>query len=309
MTEIEQGWPFLVARGRRRGFRTVLAPEFLIAPRLHGLLADAPATNGHGPGQLQLRPGRVGPVTVVYRTEVISATDLHAPQGSARDEHGRELEIRYGLVFRGRAAAVDGGLPSARDQALASYRRFLEDEEGFDVERSRPVRARVRPAPDPPPARAQRGRGRLPLPLPLRVAVGTAAVVAVGVATVLVVARDRVPHFSVAVAADDVECGDPAGVSLHGRVSAEGPVTLRVHWQAPDGAIGAQRVRFTVKGSQAIGGVYPLIVRPDQRIELVAQAPNGRSQTATLRVRCAVAASASAHAQVRAHARAFVARQ
>ena len=41
MTEAVFGWPFLVARGRERGYRTVLAPGFLTERRLHGLLSDS----------------------------------------------------------------------------------------------------------------------------------------------------------------------------------------------------------------------------------------------------------------------------
>ena len=52
----------------------------------------------------------------------------------ALDEHGRELEIRYGVVLRGGAGAT-GDLPyGVRERALASYRHFLADEDSFDVD-------------------------------------------------------------------------------------------------------------------------------------------------------------------------------
>ena len=38
------------------GYRTVLAPDFLVGPRLHGLLADAPDARGNGPRSVELDP-------------------------------------------------------------------------------------------------------------------------------------------------------------------------------------------------------------------------------------------------------------
>lgn len=54
-------------------------------------------------------PEEVGPLTLVYETKVVTADDIG---GVALDEHGRELEIRYGIVLRGR----DGG---GREQPAA----------------------------------------------------------------------------------------------------------------------------------------------------------------------------------------------
>jgi hypothetical protein len=133
MTAVANGWPFLVARGRRRGYRTVLAPEFLVGPRLHSLLADAPERSGDGPRSVELNPAQVGPLTLVYETKIVTAADIG---GVALDEHGRELEIRYGIVLRG-GVPVTGDLPyGVRERALASYRNFLADEDSFDVEAS-----------------------------------------------------------------------------------------------------------------------------------------------------------------------------
>src|SRR3954452_1404036 len=151
MTAVANGWPFLVARGRRRGYRTVLAPEFLVGPRLHSLLADAPERSGDGPRSVEVSPAQVGKLTLVYETKVVTAADIG---GVALDEHGRELEIRYGIVLRGGAGAT-GDLPyGVRERALASYRNFLADEDSFDVEASEAIQLQAgspsnQPEPEP----------------------------------------------------------------------------------------------------------------------------------------------------------------
>jgi hypothetical protein len=136
MTSVANGWPFLVARGRRRGYRTVLAPEFLVGPRLHSLLADAPERSGDGPRSVELSPAHVGRLTLVYETKIVTAADIG---GVALDEHGRELEIRYGVVLRGGAGATRDLPYGVRERALASYRKFLADEDSFDVEASQAI--------------------------------------------------------------------------------------------------------------------------------------------------------------------------
>lgn len=140
------GWPFLVARGRRKGFRTVLAPAFLVERRQDWQLAEAidggpPRSAGARTAELD---AAVGLLTIVYQTEPLAAEDLDELPAQAdrrlTDEHGRPLEVVYGIVARGRLREeVDpGDLRDARSQAIASYVRFLDDEDGFDVDRSTP---------------------------------------------------------------------------------------------------------------------------------------------------------------------------
>ncbi|MEW2136995.1 hypothetical protein AB0892_10400 [Streptomyces sp. NPDC005409] len=131
-------WPFLVARGRHRGYRTLLAPDFLLADGDYGVLDDS-VTPGRVPEQVQVVPvvtrsGRH--LTVVHTTHQVTAADVdEAP----RDEFGRPLRLMYGFVCEeGRFAAPDpADLDACRATALAAYRRFLGDEEGFTVEPGR----------------------------------------------------------------------------------------------------------------------------------------------------------------------------
>ncbi|MGW7453909.1 hypothetical protein [Streptomyces sp. NPDC054787] len=131
-------WPFLVARGRHRGYRTLLAPDFLLADGDYGVLDDS-VTPGAVPEQVQVVPvvtrsGRR--LTVVHTTHQVTAADVdEAP----RDEFGRPLQLMYGFVCEeGRLAAPDpADLDACRATALAVYRRFLGDEEGFTVEPGR----------------------------------------------------------------------------------------------------------------------------------------------------------------------------
>ncbi|MDQ7911232.1 hypothetical protein RB614_42760 [Phytohabitans sp. ZYX-F-186] len=128
------GWAFLVARGRRQGFRARLVPAVLAEHGLAGLVeenrpADTPA-------------GRATPVT---RTHRIRPEDVGSP--NVLDEHGRPLDVSYGFVHLDPLAEVDeADLATALGQALDTYRRFLADETGFETEVSAPFALRSRSA-------------------------------------------------------------------------------------------------------------------------------------------------------------------
>jgi ABC-type glycerol-3-phosphate transport system substrate-binding protein len=186
MTEVAHGWAFLVARGRHTVYRTLLAPAFLVSENLQHLLADSAGATGSDadhPQVVEVSDARVGPFSVVSVGELPSRAELEAArsagselladaEGRPLDEHGRPLEIVYGVVSRDRLAApVDAeDLRIARGQALQSYRRFLADEAGHRVEVAEgfalrtPGHARTPPrasfeAPTPPqPARSEPGR-------------------------------------------------------------------------------------------------------------------------------------------------------
>ncbi|GAA4463971.1 hypothetical protein [Phytohabitans houttuyneae] len=131
---MSSGWAFLVARGRRQGFRARLVPAVLAEHGLAGLLeenrsADTP----------------IGRVTLVTRTHRIRPQDIGS--ASVLDEHGRPLEISYGFVHLGapHPAAEEAGLATAYAQALDTYRRLLADETGFETEVSAPFALPVAP--------------------------------------------------------------------------------------------------------------------------------------------------------------------
>ena len=162
------GWPFLVAAGRRRDYRTLLAPEFLVADLDYGILDQAVRpTPETGPATVvEVRTARGRPLTIVYATHRLTAADLidpvpgrthpagrpadapgpDAPGSDPRDEHGRPLRLIYGY------ATPDGYFPepapadldSARTVALTTYRRFLADEERVEVTPVVPVPTALR---------------------------------------------------------------------------------------------------------------------------------------------------------------------
>jgi hypothetical protein len=156
------GWAFLVARGARNGYRAVLAPDFLVSERRHGLLTER--VRGTEPDtataveRITDRDGSTA-LTVTYRVEPAPAAELASVAGLddvLLDEHGRPLEMLYGLVTTRPMSAGDQDMARARAEAIHSYRRFLTDEEGVAVQPSAPFAlteaAPVAPDPGTPPA-------------------------------------------------------------------------------------------------------------------------------------------------------------
>ncbi|MFD9408439.1 hypothetical protein ACFWBN_15695 [Streptomyces sp. NPDC059989] len=155
-----QGWPFLVARGRYRGYRTLLAPDFLVAEADYGVLDDHVA-RGMAAEQVKVVPVVTGagrPLTVVHTTHQVTAADVAEPgdapvDQAPRDEFGRPLDLMYGFVCEGQVTAPDPeDLNACRETALPVYRRFLGDEEGFRIESGRafPLRSDLARSPVPP---------------------------------------------------------------------------------------------------------------------------------------------------------------
>jgi hypothetical protein len=146
MIDIEpesRAWPFLVARGRKRGYRTLLAPDFLVAEHGYGVLDDSvvPSTQEDQGSLIEVvtRAGRA--LTVVHATHLVTSTDIAEPGAEAddhepRDRHSRPLQLIYGFVCVDArvSEAHPDDLAACRETALGVYRRFLDDEEGFTVE-------------------------------------------------------------------------------------------------------------------------------------------------------------------------------
>jgi hypothetical protein len=142
---IAAGWPFLVARGRHRGYSTLLAPGFLVAESDYGVLDEAVSPTAE--------PGRAEVISVITRaghtlsvattTHVVTAADLvpaqagprSTPPPPPRDEHSRPLTLLYGFVCRDAwiSEPAPADLRSAHETALRVYREFLDDEDGFTV--------------------------------------------------------------------------------------------------------------------------------------------------------------------------------
>ncbi|OLE25338.1 MAG: hypothetical protein AUG44_16360 [Actinobacteria bacterium 13_1_20CM_3_71_11] len=137
------GWAFLVARGRHRGYRSILVPDFLAASNEYGLVTESVRGDVDPAGAPRVHrvtaPGS-GPLTLVYRTRRVTGADLdhghpdhghpdhgHPAGDPPTDEHGRPLDLLYGFVSRGGAVheVDEADLRSAQEEALHAYRRFL----------------------------------------------------------------------------------------------------------------------------------------------------------------------------------------
>lgn len=91
-------WPFLIARGRLRDYRTVLAPDLLPLPVGPTRLADALPVGYPDEGQrrIEVEHPDIGRVVVTARAEILRPCDIGGPAAAdgadaVTDEHGRPL--------------------------------------------------------------------------------------------------------------------------------------------------------------------------------------------------------------------------
>jgi hypothetical protein len=127
------GWAFLVARGRRQGYRARLVPGMLSERGLSGLVEDSTGQSAPGAGVVVRNVDTThGQMAIAYRTHRIRPDDLDDAR-PVRDEHGRPLDIVYGFACLGAigGAPDDADLYTAFEQARETYRCFLADEAGF----------------------------------------------------------------------------------------------------------------------------------------------------------------------------------
>ena len=149
-----QGWAFLVARGRHRGYRSLLVPDFLAEVNQSGTLTDAVSGDvaSSAPRIRTIKTSAAGAITAVYRIQRLTYADLtqgsvtiddagggHAPDEVVTDEHGRPLDLLFGFVVRNKriSEVQEADLTVARNEAMGAYRRFLVDEARFSPEVSR----------------------------------------------------------------------------------------------------------------------------------------------------------------------------
>jgi hypothetical protein len=317
------GWPFLVARGRRRGYRTVLAPDFLAERNLHNVLSeasDAAKLPGDAVCCVDLEHAELGPMTISYRTEQLTSADLGGASAGdelATDEHGRPLEILYGIVARDRLSGpLDGkDLRTARSAALRSYRRFLDAEDGFDVDASRSFALRGVTAVPAPIRTELRGRPEPPAPVPRSAAaerrpprVGLGLMAAVTVAALLLAwllwpKPSTGPSVHIATAASVLPagiapCGAATTLELTGTITADGATAVTYHWEPMPGKVAKTTLRFAAKGSQSVttGVQIPAGGAPKGRFSLVVDAPRSLRREIRYDLGCASAAAPAAAA-------------
>lgn len=180
------GWPFLIARGRRRGYSVLLASGFLIAQQDYGFLEDivGPVRDG--------QPYHAATVTTPRGTRVwlVWSDDPATADGELRDEHSRPLRLFHGFLCTDRVVAEPSSadLAAARAAALDTYRRFLADEARFVIEESVPFAVRSQLIPLPPPHEMSRRATPAVMRRPVgRVTARTVAVLGITVAVIVAV--------------------------------------------------------------------------------------------------------------------------
>lgn len=156
------GWPFLVARGHRRGYSVLLAPPFMIQALDYGLLEQVV---GPVSAAEPVRTTTTGNRCVVWSEHTVTAADL-ADGSETHDEHSRPLRLLYGLVVPDATVARPSEVDLERSclAALDTYRRFLADEKHFTVEPSTPVDLRSAAVPSSPPSSPPSGTTTPPRP-------------------------------------------------------------------------------------------------------------------------------------------------
>jgi hypothetical protein len=237
----------------------LLVPDLLADGDQSGLLADALSGGSARAGLPRVEPitaPGIGAVCCAYRTERWGEAGLDGSSGEAiLDEHGRPLEIQYGILCAtGSVLDVDPtDLEDSRAQALATYRRFLADEGGFVPERSRSfaLRSMLTPGANStaapgaaqlpeeagPELRDTAPRESLPLPTGKGVAIAVLAVLVVAAAATLWALLLRSSHgrvVEVQVNAPQVaaaECGRSAAIRFDAVLRTDGKARVAFHWE------------------------------------------------------------------------------
>lgn len=142
-------WPFLVSRGRRLGYRVVVAPDFLAAANEVGLLYPiiesdaAEAQGGTRRRVLKTRNGQT--VGTVFHEVIADGADLGLPSGALRDTFGRVVAMFEGYVVHGPSTPSIVDWQPTHDIAIAAMRSLLAAEsrgsnaEDIPVVRSGPL--------------------------------------------------------------------------------------------------------------------------------------------------------------------------
>lgn len=307
-------WAFLVARGRRKGHRAILVPDFLADIGSPGLLAES--VSGAAGSQIVTVDTPAGVVTVLSRTHRLTSQDVDG--GLVTDQHGRPLELLYGLVCRigGIWEVHEGDFDEALNQSLQAYRRFLADEDRpFEQSTAFSIRMRaMTPSVTAPPASVDPPLGDYsPAPAPAgddfgadrspRRRITATGVAVLGAAAAIVFFAvggfgGGGPVAQVVATADpadgEVDCSKTVSITVHVRVTTDGPATVR--WTA--GHEGESPTRLTDlvfdKDGTKDRDLLILGLKPKNGVikgsyEVVTDEPNKQNVLAPYELRCAPA--------------------
>src|SRR5438874_7034380 len=96
-------WPFLIGRTRNAGYRVVVAPDFMVAKNVGGVLFriaaghELPRTHAF---MQELRGLPTGRVTAVYRTSVATGLDYDlGGDEPLEDGSGRRILVTEGVIL------------------------------------------------------------------------------------------------------------------------------------------------------------------------------------------------------------------
>jgi hypothetical protein len=263
-------WPFLIARGRVRDYRTVLLPDVLTGPGAASALADALPIDEPGgtPRTTTVDDRRLGAHRITAQARVLLPDEVGDPVGPTpfvTDEHGRPLVYLFGLLSPANAPGEPGDrhLADARERALVAYRAFLSDEAAFTAARSAPIEVPAAAVCAPPVAPPSSG-GAPPRPRPPRMpgrprrisplAVPVAALVVLIAVLVVVLSRGGSVLSDLRVTAqplgpDQQSCTD---LRLSATVTVDGEHVVTFHASSEDvGTAGPEQHRLQA-GTQTV---------------------------------------------------------
>jgi hypothetical protein len=191
-------WPFLIGRSKHRGYRVVVAPEFLHGKTALAALQAAARGPATPPGTARLRAIEFadGQLSLVCRVFTAHLSDYGLDGAELfTDDLGRRIELTEGLVLRcdvrtsERLSIAPADLERAHAAVAGQFRQFWREEGTFRVGACAPLpvadraaAARSRPAaarPPSGPAQASRRHRRLIRLTALAVAAGAAVCVGI----------------------------------------------------------------------------------------------------------------------------------
>ncbi len=129
-------WPFLVSRNKNLGYRTVVAPDFLVSEKMHMLLAEVAGGELTREGfaiYREVHGSPFGELTLVFRVVRADKRFLgDEEEGVLRDYHGRPIDFIEGVVLLQAPVSdlvfTDNLFLKAHTQLEKPYQEFWKDE-------------------------------------------------------------------------------------------------------------------------------------------------------------------------------------